>query len=112
MDKQIEGMMRLMCADFGEGCKDCPFRIYPPCQAEAHAEALFEAGYCKQSEGEWISVNDRLPDRAGKYLVSTFDGRVGISNLIDYYCDGDLSFDNYKVTHWMPLPKPPKMKGE
>lgn len=48
--KQINDMMRLMCADFGEGCKDCPFRIYPPCQAEAHAEAIFEADYRKRSE--------------------------------------------------------------
>lgn len=80
---------------------------------ESLAEYLIEEkGYRKQSEGEWVSVNDRLPDRAGKYLVATFDGQVGIGNLLDYYCDGDLSFDNYKVTHWMPLPKPPKMKGE
>ena len=77
------------------------------CRAQTIAKALYNAGYRKQ---EWISVEDSLPERAGKYLVATFDGRVGIGNLIDYYCDGDLSFDNYKVTHWMPLPEPP-MKG-
>lgn len=60
-------------------------------------------------EQEWISVEDRLPDRSGKYLVATFDRRVGIGNLIDCYCDGDLSFDNYKVTHWMPLPDAPNL---
>ena len=73
------------------------------------AEQLYTEGYRKQSE--WISVDERLPERSGKYLVATFDRRVGIGNLIDYYCDGDLSFDNYKITHWMPLPEAPKMKG-
>jgi hypothetical protein len=61
---------------------------------------------------EWISVEERLPERPGKYLVATYDGRVGIGNLIDYYCDGELSFDNYKVTHWMPLPEAPKGGAE
>lgn len=72
---------------------------------EWSAHCLQMAGFHKT---EWISVEERLPERSGKYLVATFDGRVGIGNLIDYYCDGDLSFDNYKVTHWMPLPMPPK----
>lgn len=76
------------------------------------ADYLTDKGYRRQVEGEWISIDERLPDRTGKYLVATFDGRVGIGNLVDYYCDGDLSFDDYKVTHWMPLPRLPKMKGE
>ena len=74
------------------------------------AEKLVIMGYRKQSE--WISVEERLPERIGKYLVCTCDRRVYIGNFIDYYCDGDPQFDNYKVTHWMPLPEAPKMKGE
>lgn len=65
----------------------------------------------EQTEGEWVSVYDMLPDSPGKYLVTIFGGRVVIGNLIDYYQDGNLSFDDYRVTHWMPLPEPPKMKG-
>ena len=57
---------------------------------------------------EWISVEERLPDRVGKYLVFTFDRRVYLCDFIDHYCDGDFQFDDYRVTHWMPLPMPPK----
>ena len=112
-DKQIDEMAKLICAypqciqyNIIGGCTS------GECQTADIAEALYYVGYRKQSEGEWISVDERLPDRTGKYLVATFDRRVSIGNLIDCYCDGDLSFDNYKVTHWMPLPEPPEMKGD
>lgn len=75
---------------------------------------LYNENYRKQ---EWISVEDRLPE-----------GKVNC--LVHYkhaYCDNDgywaigVSFYDgnefhigleYKVTHWMPLPKAPKMKGD
>ena len=72
------------------------------------ATMLIEQGYRKS---EWISVDERLPERIGKYLVFTVDRRIYICDFIDHYCDGDAQFDDYKVTHWMPLPEAPKMKG-
>ena len=64
---------------------------------------------------EWISVEDRLPDEAGQYLVAfhpchydmvyadkTF---VGMDSF-----RGKTSWAQRKyqrVTHWMPLPQPP-----
>ena len=77
------------------------------------ATRLYNAGYHKQ---EWISVEDRSPEEK-------------VNCLIHYkhaYCDNDgywsigVSFYDghefhigleYKVTHWMPLPEAPKMKG-
>lgn len=61
----------------------------------------------------WISVEDRLPE-AGKILVT--DGKtVTISNGAWLYRspEGKIRVPaNYgaglTVTHWMPLPKPPK----
>ena len=62
---------------------------------------------------EWISVNDRLPEEKVNCIV----------HYKHAYCDNDdywaigICFYNgekfqmdwsYKVTHWMPLPKPPK----
>jgi hypothetical protein len=76
--------------------------------AELEAEYLTEQGYTKQ---EWISVEDRLPVIQGKYLVYTYDRRMFVCDLIDHYCNGNLQFDDYRVTYWMPLPQPPKMKG-
>jgi len=66
--------------------------------------------------GGWISVKDRLPELDEKVLVLCgdicFGGRVddadgwlwGVANII-----GDIEADDdYEVTHWQPLPTPPK----
>lgn len=59
---------------------------------------------------EWISVDERLPaddiaqylvyDLHGCYFAADFEG--GEFNLNDDY------FTSEEVTHWMPLPEPPK----
>ena len=68
--------------------------------------------------GEWISCEDRLPDGCGRFLVCR-DTCLGLRaeilsyNENWYYYDreyGDVYF--HDVTHWMPLPEVPKMKGE
>ena len=51
---------------------------------------------------EWISVKDRLPD-VGKFVL-IYNEINGV--LLDYH-DG-ATFGYYDVTHWMPLPQPPK----
>lgn len=92
------------------------------------ATILYEdEGWRKQ---EWISVDDRLPEIAGKYLISrkTVYGNLinivwydtnyngGNDDMIGksvwYMFDGDWGdYEIPNVTHWMPLPQPPKMKG-
>ena len=69
----------------------------------------YNAGY---NADRWISIWDRLPERPGTYLVFTCDRRITMCHFIDHYCDGNLQFDDYRVTHWQPLPQPPQMKGE
>ena len=70
----------------------------------------------------WISVKDRLPAQQGKYLVNViqyccgkfditwFDGKVWTAPDGEEYTDNFSNNDNRigKVTHWMPLPEPPK----
>ena len=60
---------------------------------------------------EWISVNDRLPEKYAMVLI--YDGDSVEPSLFF----GDLGFyeaDKYEanpfcgVTHWMPIPQPPK----
>ena len=51
---------------------------------------------------EWISVAKRLPDIGVEVLV--YSENFGMH--VDYY-DGD-EFGYFHVTHWMPLPQPPK----
>ena len=93
--------------------KSCPDLVENGCGNDncvaCLAFKLIGLGYQKQ---EWISVDERLPDREGKYLVCTTNGNIGVGNFINYYGKGlHLCFDCWAVTHWMPLPKAPKMKG-
>lgn len=66
---------------------------------------------------DWISVDERLPYKFGKYLIyreSLCASYVDIltydtNQSIWYFFDsewGDCKVDN--VTHWMPLPEAPK----
>jgi hypothetical protein len=61
---------------------------------------------------EWISVEERLPDGNGVFLVSLKES--GYENLVYFdvrpYADGDWRNlpDKFTVSHWMPLPEPPK----
>ena len=99
------------------------------------ADALYNAGYRKQSENatdiyvddkvEWISVDERLPtaeenDRGLVGIVNGHNGEFGFIDaviLVDYdfeegeWWSEDYDITNCKVEYWMPLPEPPKMKG-
>ena len=68
---------------------------------------MLDKGYRKQ---EWISVEDRLPEREGQYLVYTFGGVIRVCRFRTSIITDRLSFE-YSCTHWMPLPELPKMKG-
>lgn len=62
---------------------------------------------------EWISVNDSLP-APHNYVLCYCEG----AHILDIYIicsigeDGEWSdvdyYDVSKVSHWMPLPEPPK----
>ena len=89
---------------------------------------------------EWISVKDQLPEHSdlfARYLTVDEDGLI---DILYYYddpeeCYNDKDFDGpgfysedmdidewgeylgyanfrHEVTHWMPLPEIPEMKGE
>lgn len=80
---------------------------------------------------EWVSVKERLPNKNGKYLCYSEYGFMDILNFsknlydVDRYqfprnkykgaCGWYTSDSEYgcyevtKITHWMPLPEPPKV---
>jgi len=64
---------------------------------------------------EWISVKDRLPEDISLVLAfgENYHDAVffAYSNKVDWF-DPDIvhnsKIDKGDVTHWMPLPEPPK----
>lgn len=85
------------------------------------ADTLLDSGVIVQ---EWISVEDRLPETDGIYIVC--DCRLNGNPWIHtagfikassswcelhgvYYDDGYGRYSKQdKITHWMPMPHPPK----
>ncbi len=79
--------------------------------SDAGHEAEFLGDVVKMlKQSEWISVEERLPERLGYYLAYTTRGTIEFARFYPYYVDDKPQFD-YWITHWMPLPEPPKMKG-
>lgn len=62
---------------------------------------------------EWISVNDRLPDKYVNVLVYTeckdiFTAAAVETGAESIKWEDDYGYLDDDVTHWMPLPEPPK----
>ena len=54
----------------------------------------------------WISVEDKLPENFDDVLIHYADGRIDIGCR---YPDGWMTERSWgPITHWMPLPEPPK----
>lgn len=74
-----------------------------------------------EAEPKWISVDERLPEKDGKYIVARLEGSKHSISVRKFrkevpcwyrgYC-GHWEKRTNAITHWMPLPEPPKMKGE
>ena len=56
----------------------------------------------------WISVTERLPEKYSNCIVFS-DGYVKEAHFcLENFYDPIEDYMRYKVTHWMPLPEPPK----
>lgn len=75
----------------------------------------FKVHECKEiaAKSQWIPVSERLPEASGTYQVTCMDGRIYRSTYAKFQCKlkrweltGARSY--WKVTAWMPLPKPYK----
>ena len=81
--------------------------------SEEIADHLISNGVTVQ---EWIPVEGRTPGNTGLYLVIEkhwLDGSLGIKiakwNTVDWFTADRKSKEiTPRVTHWMPLPAPPK----
>lgn len=67
----------------------------------------------QESKEQWISINDRLPETNGKYLCYSptgflFDMDENTAILIYDDHNGFGRSTHIRITHWQPLPAPPK----
>ena len=80
---------------------------------------LAVAALREQEERRWIPVTERLPDSDDFVLViaSGIVGNITLDNAIELAAFSEVEgwilemwpeLEDPKVTHWMPLPEPPK----
>ena len=74
----------------------------------------WEGWQARAEQSEWISVEDKLPELNKEVLVAWTDGVIGFASRIKSECkeerwNWDIAalFDE-TITHWQPLPEPPK----
>ena len=105
----------------GEGVEDCIFDNWWSYSAADGAKSYMRLADLIEPEEracEWVSVDDRLPDCKGEYIVAyhpchwdyvDYDKvQVGTDSF-----SGKSSWAKRKyqrVTHWMPKPEPPSAK--
>jgi hypothetical protein len=77
----------------------------------------FFAGIKHTREAQWIPVSERLPEESGRYLCYVKEiNDLGIS-YFQWNCAFNKNDNSWsdklvrmEVTHWQPLPEPPKSK--
>ena len=66
----------------------------------------------EEYKGGWISVKDRLPDKAGSYLVIGKSGGATVTRWYmpsEFYPEGHFGGNSTDyIRYWMPRPEPPK----
>jgi hypothetical protein len=72
-----------------------------------------------EAKNKWIPVSERLPDKFGEYIVAVTEET---GEIYSDYADFDPYQQRWKtglflgcrdkVTHWMPLPEPPKEEDD
>ena len=73
---------------------------------EAVADYLLDNGVTVQ---QWIPVSERLPEKYNtEVIVCTDKGDVMTANYEKDYFINTEAWITPTVTHWMPLPEPPK----
>lgn len=64
-----------------------------------------------EKTGRWIPVSERLPEKNGRYLVTSPLGDRFVVR-IGYFVDNERCFACENATAWLPLPQPYKEESE
>ena len=113
-EKQIEGLAEAVrigkhamcdvCSPNGRDCEEC--------ETDRLVNAIYNAGYRKQIEGEWISIEERLPESLQRVLAIDTEGDMFTAVYVSFATGRNAWSTSFRhlgsITHWMPLPEPPK----
>lgn len=124
MQEQIDEMFKDLCRAQTGGIKDdLTFGTLQESHTKSFirtiARHLVYSGWVKW--GEWISVNDKLPEYSQLVLIYTkwgtvsicrYSGKHELFNAYDEWWRPLAKLFCIKPTHWMPLPEPPKKGGK
>ena len=66
-----------------------------------------------QPVNQWISCKDKMPEHGVNVLIYTGNSMISLAwydKDMEYFyiCDSDYKYNPLDVTHWQPLPEPPK----
>ena len=66
-----------------------------------------------QPVNQWISCKDKMPEHGVTVLIYTGNHTISLAWYDKdmgyfYICDSDYKYNPLDVTHWRPLPEPPK----
>lgn len=117
-DKLIELIEKGKVCPYGGVCPECEYDKYDLCFAPRLADALIANGVTFAEDNnvptKWIPVSESLPEWLGYYLCTVIKpvrggGYIRSMELVYY----DVSIKCWEcedmiITHWMPLPEPPK----
>ena len=65
-----------------------------------------------QQHPQWIPVEERLPKEGQVVLIHTKGNSVSTACYTDGRFDITELLEAFNVTHWMPLPQPPRKEGK
>jgi hypothetical protein len=97
-----------LCRNRLLACSDCAYHGpgLPPCGKAVHEDAIAMLEQLQAQVPKWISVGERLPEQYATVIIWRDDCKnASIGWLISGYWSVPKGV---RVTHWMPMPEPPK----
>ena len=107
------------CSDadgFDGDCIKCPYKGEQWCGDKSKIDALAYIQQLEATQPKWISVDDDLPAHVITPCLIYADEHIEIADWSHdkyelawwFFVDGEYETG---VTHWMPLPEPPKVRA-
>ena len=112
-DEIKKGIECCMCDPMERRCEKCPYADggceRMTCEKDLGDDALALTQQLKAQVPKWISVEERLPNKIERVLVT--DGMFVCEAWLSLYGSWMRIGSELRIvtpTHWMPMPEPPK----